>query len=1017
MLSVEVLKSAQKAFNYYMEDNYYTADQGVLHSTWWGKAAEAFGLTGQVDPALFGQLLRGQLPNGQQLGFKEGETYRHRPGYDLTFAPPKSVSLMGALGNDRAIVKAHQTAVQKAMRYVEIDLACYRETQGTKTTYQPSGNLLCAFFDHDISREGDPHYHTHVVVLNATLNGQGRGRALGSQSKAQAAVYGTRGFGECIFAHKKYYGALYRAYLAIELRELGYALMPTHSDLRFEIAGVSDEIIQQFSKRRQAIEKQLNTSEYPNAKRAAQLALTTRPSKPAFDHETATALWLKEAEPFDVNFKALSQKAQDVRKNAVITHVKPSEQLTQRAVDFGIQHLSEREAVLSQQDLVVAGLNYRLGEVTPEAMAGGIETALAKKTLLPMALSINGVTHYTTPAMLAIEKEIDTIIDSQKNIFSPIWCQQKMLPMFHDNDPLTADQRNAALMVVNSSDRFMRIQGHAGTGKTTVLKVVNDIIQAMGMQAEGVAVSAAAALQLKASSGIASQTLAGFLRDKCEWLEASLPEEKPSGTDNTVPSLWVIDEASMVSSRHCLAIVTLAMGCDARVLFLGDHKQLSAIEAGKPFSLFEHSTIETARLTQVVRQASKSTIGEAVSLTIANEIEKALQVIGDQVVECEDRDKRLQQVAAHFLKLPREKQLQTLVMTPANSDREVLNQLIREGLQRQGIVSFKGLKTAALNRIYLSSAEKGESRSYQTGDVLFLRLNVQQHPWHKPGAYYTIQSTDHACNLLELRQQWGEEMSWHSWGIEKDVASRSNAMEVYRLVQRELAVGDVLRWTRNDKKQQRVNGQLAEVIGIDNAVTNKRLAQVRLSTGDCVEIDFMQLSNHHWEYAYVRSVYSAQGQTADHVIAHDQCGSRQITHQKAFYVTISRARCGAHLYIDSKEDYAEFLKHALGEKTSAIEFLQERIIEEPPVTVLPAVAKVHDIKGTSNTRFDQKTPKVTPALQQEASQAEKVASVLPEEKQPSQAASRNHHEKTVMNEVTHKIQAGQVTHVAAKEKS
>lgn len=60
-----------------------------------------------MDKALFTELLKGKLPDGSDLTRIQDGANKHRPGYDLTFSAPKSVSVMAMLGGDKRLIDAH----------------------------------------------------------------------------------------------------------------------------------------------------------------------------------------------------------------------------------------------------------------------------------------------------------------------------------------------------------------------------------------------------------------------------------------------------------------------------------------------------------------------------------------------------------------------------------------------------------------------------------------------------------------------------------------------------------------------------------------------------------------------------------------------------------------------------------------------------------------------------------------------------------------------------------------------
>src|SRR5208283_5798725 len=158
--------------------------------------------------------------------------------YDFTFSPPKSVSVV-ALYQDVRIVELHDRAVGMAM--VELEkFAATRVRKSGQDGDRETGNLVGASFQHDTSRELDPHLHTHCVVLNATFDPvENRWKALEASGMYRAQK----------FAENYYYHELTKG-----LRLLGYELESNARD--FEIKGVPASVIERFSKRHQQIDEE-----------------------------------------------------------------------------------------------------------------------------------------------------------------------------------------------------------------------------------------------------------------------------------------------------------------------------------------------------------------------------------------------------------------------------------------------------------------------------------------------------------------------------------------------------------------------------------------------------------------------------------------------------------------------------------------------------------------------------------------------------------------------------------------
>ena len=124
MLSIGALASSAQGASYYERDGYYAKDDSEHRaaSVWAGKGAEDLGLKGPVDPETFRAVLEGKVPDGSgtELGRRsKNGSIEHRPGRDLTFSAPKSVSIAALVGGDGRIVEAHDRAVKATLAWVE----------------------------------------------------------------------------------------------------------------------------------------------------------------------------------------------------------------------------------------------------------------------------------------------------------------------------------------------------------------------------------------------------------------------------------------------------------------------------------------------------------------------------------------------------------------------------------------------------------------------------------------------------------------------------------------------------------------------------------------------------------------------------------------------------------------------------------------------------------------------------------------------------------------------------------
>lgn len=240
MMSVAPVASAGTAAGYYSHsDNYYFL--GNLQSQWLGEGAKELGLSGAVRGDSLTEMLEGRLPDGSRLGKEINGNHVHRPGHDLTFSAPKSVSILALIGGDKRMVDAHNQAVQIAAGYVE-KLISARETKNGITSIVHTGKMVAAAFTHDTSRNLDPQLHTHLIIGNMT--------ELGGKWKALATDYiHDAGFIETVMKMQVTLGRIYRTALREQVEAMGHTVEEVGKHGMWEIRGVPEEVREEYSSR------------------------------------------------------------------------------------------------------------------------------------------------------------------------------------------------------------------------------------------------------------------------------------------------------------------------------------------------------------------------------------------------------------------------------------------------------------------------------------------------------------------------------------------------------------------------------------------------------------------------------------------------------------------------------------------------------------------------------------------------------------------------------------------------
>lgn len=143
---------------------------------WVGGGAAALGLSGAVDLGELAKVLAGRHPLGPgPLG--DPSHPRRRAGWDLTFAAPKGVSLVAELTAETGVDAAHRAAVDEAVGFAGRH-ACWAHS--ANRLVNAGSGMLAARFEHDRSAAGDPHLHTHVLLVNALRSEDGMWSAVAS---------------------------------------------------------------------------------------------------------------------------------------------------------------------------------------------------------------------------------------------------------------------------------------------------------------------------------------------------------------------------------------------------------------------------------------------------------------------------------------------------------------------------------------------------------------------------------------------------------------------------------------------------------------------------------------------------------------------------------------------------------------------------------------------------------------------------------------------------------------------
>ena len=929
--SIGAIASPSQGVSYYEKDGYYAKDDPDHRaaSGWAGKGADALGLSGPVDPDVFTAILEGRVPDGPRLGRpgKDGEIV-HRPGRDLTLSAPKSVSLAALVGGDARIVEAHGRAVKRTLAWAEERVVETRMKDPDRGGMIRAGDqkAVIATFTHETSRNLDPQLHTHAVIANMVQGEDGKWRTMANEK---------------LYSSKMLIGALYRGELARELTSLGYGIEKTHADGRFELAGVSREVIDAFATRRAEIEAAMEGrglgSTAENQHLARRAALMTRAHKRDVDKEALRETWVKQAAGLGFDAQALVAAAMErgldgagrernaakepgtdgpaPRQADLFEHAARANPARQ-SVDWALAHLSERDAVFGATDLLAAALAHSPGAASVEAIERTVDE-FRREGRLHDAPAFEGGDGLATDKAVAEERETVALMRTGAGRGkAPMrgWMVDRHLR----NGPLTAGQKQAVRLILSEKDRTVGVQGYAGTGKTRMLDRTRTLAEKKGWRMVGLAPSASAVQTLAAESGVESETLQRFLARNAGVAEGRLTRkgarEMRSAFAKTV---LVVDEGSLASTVQARDLLRIASELRIpKLVLVGDAKQLEAVDAGKPFAQLQQAGMKIAVMDEILRQRDPD-LKAAVEASLVGDIGKAFEKLGSNVAEVKP-DNIAGAVAARWLALSPEERARTGVIAPSHALREGINAHIRERLAREGGIAGPAMETERLVSKGYTNAEKAVGSNYAPGDVVafhrpYKRLGVEK------GDERRVAGVDHRRRIVHLEGPDGKTVAWKP----SQVGARKGGTEVYRSEAIELRAGDRIRWTRNDAGLKLVNSGSAQVTGVRDGRVS-----FRLEDGRTIELGTTDPQLRHLDHAWASTVHAFQGRTVDNVIAAMEANHPNLTTAKAFYVEISRARDRAELVTDDAAALKERLEAVTGERISALEGIGENVRRE-----------------------------------------------------------------------------------------
>lgn len=647
---------SSNADNYYTDkDNYYVL--GSMGERWAGRGAEQLGLQGSVDKDVFTRLLEGRLPDGADLSRMQDGSNKHRPGYDLTFSAPKSVSMMAMLGGDKRLIDAHNQAVDFAVRQVEALASTRVMTDGQSETVL-TGNLVMALFNHDTSRDQEPQLHTHAVVANVTQH-NGEWKTLSSDK------VGKTGFIENVYANQIAFGRLYREKLKEQVEALGYETEVVGKHGMWEMPGVP---VEAFSGRSQTIRE--TVGEDASLKSRDVAALDTRKSKQHVDPEIKMTEWMQTLKETGFDIRAYRDAAEQRAYTRTQTPGPASQDGpdVQQAVTQAIAGLSERKVQFTYTDV----LARTVGILPPEAgvierARAGIDEAISREQLIPLdrekGMFTSGIHVLDELSVRALSRDI--------------MKQNRVTVHPEKSVPRTAGYSDAVSVLAQDRPSLAIVSGQGGAaGQRERVAELAMMAREQGREVQIIAADRRSQMNLKQDERLSGELITGR-------------RQLQEGMAFTPGSTVIVDQGEKLSLKETLTLLDGAARHNVQVLITDSGQRTGT---GSALMAMKYAGVNTYRWQG----------GEQRPATIISE---------------PDRNVRYDRLAGDFAASVKAGE-ESVAQVSGVREQAILTQAIRSELKTQGVLGHPEVTMTALSPVWLDSRSRYLRDMYRPGMVM-----------------------------------------------------------------------------------------------------------------------------------------------------------------------------------------------------------------------------------------------------------------------------------------------------------
>jgi conjugative relaxase-like TrwC/TraI family protein len=538
----------------------YLSGHGESPGRWYGAGAHALGLEGEASVAGFQRMFEGRHPDtGQLLGRAHGKGAV--PAFDVVLRPTKSVSILYGLGDPatgRTVLAAHHAGVREAVAYLDAQVGTRRGHGGVQ--HVSGQGLLAVGFDHRTSREGDPLLHTHLVVANRVQGPDGRWTALD---------------GRDLYRHRLAADAIYRATYQRELvRTLGVEWAAADAHGNRELQGMPEGLVRAFSKRTDQIDLEVERLQASGRERTPRLVKwAVHATRKAKEHERPDTLygrWWTEAAERGVDPDTLVREVsgRTATRDQTLSDRTVAEMFDRLA---GPDGLTAQASTFARQD-VLAALGGELAGATRADLEELTDRFLTEQAVAVVADRALEERRWSTPDLLGVEQRLVAATTDRVGEQTAVVSHAAVRATLAAHPTAGQDQAGMVRDLLRGGQGVALVEGRAGTGKTFALGVARHAWQLDGYRLLATAPTGIATVSLEAEGFEEVATVDRLLGD--------LDRGQERLDQRTV---LVVDEAGMAGSRKLARLLEHAQQAQAKVVLVGDDRQLAAIDAGGGF--------------------------------------------------------------------------------------------------------------------------------------------------------------------------------------------------------------------------------------------------------------------------------------------------------------------------------------------------------------------------------------------------------------------------------------------------